>query len=184
MVYRKEMDKKLIFSGYEPREDSKIFRVSIIMFAIIATLSLIVTGCSSHPPAPAPVPQVPSTENVPTSAVETNTSLDYSNKSEVQKTQDQIAQFIVDGSYDNNVTYNTHVGQETVEIKVTTKGDIVTAASVTPVNADHTSQNYINAFNNALPDLVIGKKITEINIPHTVSGSSLTSAAFKNQLEI
>ena len=51
------------------------------------------------------------------------------------------------------------------------------------MNADHTSQNYINAFNNALPDLVIGKKITEINIPHTVSGSSLTSAAFKNQLE-
>ena len=72
MVYRKEMDKKLIFSGYEPREDSKIFRVSIVMFAIIATLSLIVTGCSSHPPAPAAIPQFLS-ENVPTPAVETNT---------------------------------------------------------------------------------------------------------------
>ena len=204
MVYGKKMDKRIdsnngsdkalvpIFSRYnDDSKDTVMFKATLMVFAIFATLSLLITGCSSQQPAaPSPIPQVPTsagnlenTGTTPTPTVEKNVSLDYGNKSEVQKTQDQIAQFIADGAYDDQVTYAYHSGVTTVDIKVTTRNDVVIEASVTGINADRTSEKYITAFNGALPNLVIGKKINEIQIPHTVSGSSLTSAAFAQHLQ-
>ncbi len=101
-------------------------------------------------------------------------------KTSYDKTQQAIATAVADGNYASNVTYQYHSGSETVEIKVSVKGDIITAASVTaqgqptPVTA-----KIVGNFNNALPGLVVGKKITELNLPKNVAGSSLTNAAFQ-----
>lgn len=97
---------------------------------------------------------------------------------------DTIAQAVADGEYSEDVTYAYHSGQETVKIQVTVKDDVITEASVAPdENAANVSIKIIGNFNNALPELVVGKKITELEIPKNVAGSSLTTAAFKGYLE-
>ncbi len=208
MVYGKKMERETsekrrgdelmpvpIFAGRPDAEKNAAFIKNVlIVFALFTTLSLLVVGCSSTPsnntntqsngnvPANTGVPAESSGGVTPLNESK-NVSMDATNKSEIQKTQQAIAQVIADGTYDDTVAYFTHVGQETVEIKVTTQGDVVTDASVTAVNADGMSQRYIGAFNSALPNLVVGKKISDISIPHTVSGSSLTSAAFAQHLQ-
>ncbi len=105
-------------------------------------------------------------------------------KSEIEQNQELITNFIADGTYTNDVTYNYHSGQETINIDITVKDDVVTAASVESVGETHkTSQKYIDGVNAALPELVIGKKINEINLPKQISGSSLTTAALKDHLQ-
>ncbi|MCA9478431.1 MAG: hypothetical protein KC535_04760 [Nanoarchaeota archaeon] len=100
-------------------------------------------------------------------------------KTEVQKTQDTINQLLADGTYSDDVTYRHHDGPETVTISITVENDIVTAASVVGHNPHPVSEKYINALNDALPELVVGKQIDQLDMPTQVSGGSLTTAAFK-----
>ncbi|MBI5222991.1 hypothetical protein HY990_01070 [Candidatus Micrarchaeota archaeon] len=105
------------------------------------------------------------------------------NKTGQQKMQETINQAIADGTYSSNVTYAYHSGSETVNISVTVENDTIKAATVTVGQTNQISTKIINNFNNALPELVVGKKITELNIPKNVAGSSLTTAAFKQYVE-
>lgn len=188
---RKMMPASLFDGRPDEEKNSNFFRTVLMVFALFTTFSLLITGCSSSAPTNTQTTTSSGSGNSNTVNAggvaplneSKNVSMDTNNQSEIQKTHDKIVQLIADGSYDDTVTYFTHVGQESVEIKVATAGDIVTSASVTPVSADRTSTNYISAFNSALPSLVVGKKIGDISIPHTVSGSSLTSAAFANHLK-
>jgi len=170
MIFRTEKKKSNSFAKY-----------TLLLIALLSIASLLIMGCSSKN-------QSVATDNQSKNTLATGQNnqggnvIAADNKSELIKTQNQMAQLIADGTYDNQVSYTTHSGIQTVEIKVTTQNDVVTDASVTSVHADSTSQKYIGAFNSALPKLVIGKKISDIKIPHTVSGSSLTSAAFKKNL--
>ena len=70
-----------------------------------------------------------------------------------------------------------------ISISVTIKDDIVTEASLVGINPNPVSRRYQQAVNDALPDLVIGKRIDEISIPKHISGSSLTTAVLKTYLE-
>lgn len=112
----------------------------------------------------------------------TNTS---DNKTGVEKIEEAVAQAIADGTYTNQVEYAYHSGSEIVTITVKTQKDIVTEARVVPSGGSSSpvSIRIINKFNDALPDLVVGKKITELNIPKNVAGSTLTTAAFKSYVE-
>lgn len=125
----------------------------------------------------------PVNDTVMTNTNWTNTS---DNKSGAQKIEEAVAQAIADGTYVDQVEYAYHSGSEIVTITVKTQKDIVTEASVVPAagrSSSPTSTRIIGNFNNALPDLVIGKKITELNIPRNVAGSTLTTAAFKSYVE-
>ncbi len=106
------------------------------------------------------------------------------NKTGYDITQQTIALAVADGTYTKDVTYTYHPGtpmqgNEVVTISVTVKDDVVTAASVKANNPVRMSVRYIEGLNAALPDLVVGKKITELNLPNQIAGSSLTTAAFK-----
>lgn len=104
------------------------------------------------------------------------------NKTGYEQTNETIALAIADGTYTDNVRYAYHSGNTTVGFTVTVENDVVKAASAAPVNADPVSTTIIGNFNSALPELVVGKKISELNIPVNVAGSSLTTAAFKEYI--
>ena len=105
-------------------------------------------------------------------------------KNSTEKVEESVERVVADGTYTNSLQYNYHSGSETVAVKVVVKDDVITETSVSPSeNAHENSKKIITSFNGALPELVVGKKIDELNIPKNVAGSSLTSAAFKAYVE-
>lgn len=108
---------------------------------------------------------------------------DADSKNSQEKVQESVQMAIADGTYAENVFYQSPGGRDMIEISISVKGDVVTAMDITAKDVDGTSQGYINKAKSGLPNLVIGKKITELNIPKNVAGSSLTVAAFKAQIE-
>lgn len=104
-------------------------------------------------------------------------------KSPQEQHNETLAHVVADGVYNTQETYRYHAGTETVNISVTVKDDIITAASVVGNHPNMMSKRYIDGLNGALPDLVVGKRIDEIVIPHNVAGSSLTTAVFRQYVE-
>ncbi len=149
----------------------------IALALCLLLLSLVVSGClSQSQPA-----QSPSAQNS-TWQGSGNVSVGDS-RTGVEKTQATIASIVPDGAYEKTMTYPYHSGNTTVDFRLTVQGDIITSASAEGVNAGNISTMIIGKFNGALPELVVGKKINELNIPKNVAGSSLTTAAFKQYVE-
>ncbi len=140
--------------------------------AAVVLLVSVFAGCASQQPGTQANGSAGST-------IAKNLSVGTETQTSYNKTQAAIANAVADGNYDAAVSYMQPKGQDTVEIKITVANDTITDASVTAVSADPMSARYISNFNSALPGMVVGKKITEINLPHRVAGSSLTSAAFQ-----
>ncbi len=163
-----------------------------ILLPLLALLfvSMLLIGCVNQkqdlptPPKSGEIPKSPdkSIPSVPANITK-NDSMVSENKTGVEKVEQAIASVVPDGTYTDNVTYAYHSGKETIEISITVKDDIITEASIHGFNPQPFSAKMISGVNSALPDLVVGKKITELNIPHQVSGSSLTTAAFKNYVD-
>ena len=90
---------------------------------------------------------------------------------------------VPNGIHEAQEQYAFHAGVNTIDIKVGTKDAVVQNISVAAVgNVDRTSAYYIQAVDAALPDLVVGKRIDQINLPRQVSGSSLTTASVNDYL--
>ena len=105
-------------------------------------------------------------------------------KTGVDKINESIAAAVADGMYSELVTYAYHSGEETVNITIAVKDGVVTEATVSPSeDAAQMSVRIINNFNDALPELVVGKRIDQLDIPKNVAGSSLTTAAFKGYVQ-
>ena len=128
------------------------------------------------PPAKNNAPPAPPSDN---GTVQKKPGIVADNKTGYEKTQQTITQVIADGTYVKEIQYPYHSGNTTVDVKVTVKNDTVTSVSVAGVNADKISMKIIGNFAAALPDLVVGKKISDIKLPRNVAGSSLTSAVFQ-----
>jgi len=105
------------------------------------------------------------------------------NKTGYEQTQATITQAIADGAYAKNLSYEIYGNSDTVEIRLGIKNDVIESASLEIISAGDKSKKYIGNFASALPDLVVGKKITELNLPVQVSGSSITTRAFKQYVE-
>jgi hypothetical protein len=137
------------------------------------------TTTSANQSGNSTIPPVKTNESTMTNTNWTNTS---DNKTGVEKIEQAVAQAIADGTYIDQVEYAYHSGTERVTITVKTEKDIVTQATVVPAgqSSSPVSTRIIGKFNDALPNLVVGKKITELNIPKNVAGSTLTTAAFKS----
>ncbi len=150
-------------------------KTAVVILALAVSLfvlSMVLSGCTS---------QSSSASNQAGNqyligANKTNTT---DTKTGFDKNQTTINAILADGTYSKDVSYNYHSGQDTVEISLTVQNDVVTAVSVKGLNTDPMSTRIIGNFNAALPDLVVGKKINELNLPHNVAGSSLTNAAFQ-----
>ncbi|HYD03922.1 MAG TPA: hypothetical protein VEC16_06520 [Alphaproteobacteria bacterium] len=168
----------------------------LMVLSLIFSAGLLVAGCSN---APTDTPNVPETPDVPAENAEDSGSAANENPTDgtasttgeviVAETKnaadvhDETLAAVADGTYVENVNYMSPGGMDTIEITVVVENDIVTDAEIKPVVADPKSQTFIAKVNAALPDLVIGKKITELDLPEQISGSSLTSAAFAKQIE-
>jgi uncharacterized protein with FMN-binding domain len=82
-----------------------------------------------------------------------------------------------DGTYTARGDYTSPGGASAVDVKLTLKGDTVTALTVTPKAENPTAKGYEGAFASGVGPKVIGKKLTDLNVTK-VSGSSLTSQGF------
>ncbi len=145
--------------------------------AVMVLTGIILAGClgsqaTGTPAAGAAITPAPGLAATITPATtDTKTGADKVNAS--------IQAAVADGTYTNIVSYAYHSGVDNVNISVTVQKGIITAASVTGIDTDPMSTRIIGNFNNALPSLVVGQPISQINLPHNVAGSSLTSAAFQ-----
>jgi len=104
-------------------------------------------------------------------------------KTAQEKTEEIITNLVADGTYEDNVTYRYHSGPETFHITLTLQNDVVIEAAMSTESTNKVSLKFIGGVKDSLPELVIGKKINEINLPKQISGSSLTTAALKGYLE-
>jgi uncharacterized protein with FMN-binding domain len=86
-----------------------------------------------------------------------------------------------DGTYTAPGTYVSPGGTEHISVKLTLKSNVVTAVSVTTVQADPTAASYERLFEGGISAAVVGKNINTLNVG-VVAGSSLTSMGFTSAL--
>lgn len=87
-----------------------------------------------------------------------------------------------DGSYTATGTYDSPGGPQSIDVKVTLAGGVVTDSSVTQHPTDDEASDYQSRFVSGYKSQVVGKKITEINLTR-VAGSSLTPIGFNSALD-
>ena len=176
------------------QENSTIKKYGHVLAVLLVSLSLLAVSCTvakQNAQQPSQDSFQQSADVVSQNSVQKNASSEIvieDKKPVQQQTGEKIAQLIADGTYTKDVGYNYHSGHETITISVTVKDDVVTDASITSHNPNMMGPNmvsarYIGGVRDALPDLVIGKKIDQITIPRQVSGSSLTSGALRAYLQ-
>lgn len=86
-----------------------------------------------------------------------------------------------DGSYTEQGTYSSPGGQEVISVNLVIASDAVKAVTVKTVKADPTAAQYEAKFIGGIGDVVVGKKIDDLNVTN-VAGSSLTSQGFDDAL--
>lgn len=87
-----------------------------------------------------------------------------------------------DGAYTATGSYLSPGGEESVDVEVTLKDDVITDAKVNPHPASSTSTQYQGEFVANFKPLVVGKDISEVRLSR-VAGSSLTSGGFNEALD-
>lgn len=136
--------------------------LSIIGGIIVVIAGII--GYTSMDKAPA----TDTTTNEPSPSTDTTTTPSASSTSTYK-----------DGTYDVQGNYVSPGGAETVGVKLTIKGDVVTDAVFTTQATLPGSVNFQNQFAAGYKQYVIGKKLDEVNVGK-VSGSSLTPKGFND----
>ena len=86
-----------------------------------------------------------------------------------------------DGTYTEPGTYTSPGGTEHIQVKLTLAKNIITAITVTTVQADPTATGYEHMFEGGISAATVGKNIDTLNIG-VVAGSSLTSMGFNQAL--
>ncbi len=87
-----------------------------------------------------------------------------------------------DGDYNSDGSYVSPGGQETINVALTLKANVVTAITVKTVKADPTATQYEAMFVAGISKVVVGKTLDSLAVTK-VSGSSLTSQGFDKALE-
>ena len=87
-----------------------------------------------------------------------------------------------DGTYSATGSYQTPGGQESIGVKVTLAGGVITDAEVTKQGKTGEAQEYQSDFVAGFKSQVVGKKASEVSLSR-VAGSSLTSRGFNDALD-
>ena len=174
----------------EQEKDSKVIKTLLGVMAVLLCFSVLVAGCAQTAP----------TQDIQSNQQETTDPEDNTDETEVdtqdvemqredtqtqeEKNDAQIQQFLEDGVHTQEITYSNPSGADTFELTYTTEGDVITEISLTPVGEPHqVSLGKMEAVDGALPDLVVGKNIADIQLPKNVAGSSLTSGAVQKHFD-
>ena len=86
-----------------------------------------------------------------------------------------------DGTYTATGSYQTPGGIESIGVKVSLSGGVITDAQVTKQGKTGEAQEYQGEFVSNFKPQVVGKKITEVKLDR-VAGSSLTSGGFNDAI--
>lgn len=87
-----------------------------------------------------------------------------------------------DGDYEGKGRYPNPGGTSDLDVKLTLKGNEVTALNVTPEATNGTSKQYQTQFAGGVAEQVVGKSLDELDVSK-VAGSSLTSEGFSQAIE-
>lgn len=87
-----------------------------------------------------------------------------------------------DGTYSVVGNYVSPGGPREVNVSVTLKGDVITDSTFEGIASDATSKRFQTEFASGYKQLVVGKKIDEVQLTK-VAGSSLTPKGFTDALE-
>jgi uncharacterized protein with FMN-binding domain len=87
-----------------------------------------------------------------------------------------------DGSYTAEGTYQSPADLEHVTVTVTLKDGVITDTVFAGTSPVGKSQRYMDTFSSDYKPLVVGKKLSDVQLTK-VSGSSLTPIGFNNALE-
>lgn len=104
-------------------------------------------------------------------------------KNIADETQETLISLIPDGLYSADKEYYQPKGKDVVKIEFKIKDNIVEDAKIFSIKVHPESEKYINRVNDALPNLVVGKKLNEIKLPDKISGASTTTRVVQNYLE-
>lgn len=99
------------------------------------------------------------------------------------KEEQKLAQIMEDGTYVEDVSYDSPAGVEQFKFTLTVENDVVEAANIEIIKGSSTARNFVSKIDKELQTLMVGKSIDEISLPKRISGSSLTSAAVAKQFE-
>jgi hypothetical protein len=91
----------------------------------------------------------------------------------------QAAVVYKDGSYSSVGNYMSPGGSEQIDLTLTLKDGVITEANFLPKAERPMSLRFQNQFATGYKELVVGKKIDEVNLTK-VSGSSLTPKGFND----
>ncbi len=163
-----------------PSKDTTNKVVAAVAFVIIvgSVASYSMLGQQTSAPVVTPT-------NVPTTTMSTPTSVMTTVPSTITSVP-STSSAVTLGSYKDGVysvvgNYSSPAGAEQIDVNLTLKDGVVTAAEVTPQATVPLSQRFQGQFVSGYKAYVIGKKIDEISITK-VSGSSLTPKGFADAL--
>ena len=162
-----------------PSKDTTNKVVAVVAFVIIvggvASYSMLGQQASTPVVTPSAVPTT--TMSTPTSAM---TVMPVITSVPTTSSTATLGSY-KDGVYTVVGNYTSPGGPEHIDVNLTLKDGVVTAAEVTPQATLPMSQRFQGLFVSGYKEYVIGKKIDEISITK-VSGSSLTPKGFADAL--
>ncbi len=88
----------------------------------------------------------------------------------------------MDGTYQQNGTYNSPAGVDTVGVSLTIKDDVVTAVNVSVLATNEGSIYFQQLFADGIASFVVGKPLEDLTGVSVVNGSSLTPTGFNQAL--
>lgn len=132
------------------------------------------------------VETVPSTELPSETGTPGTGSMESETKTVVPETketkEEPVSLLYKDGTYSKQGTYQSHAGDESIEITLVLKSDTVSEVQIVS-NAEHdVSKKMQGLFIAGINAEVVGKKINELSVGK-VNGSSLTGNGFNQALE-
>jgi hypothetical protein len=86
-----------------------------------------------------------------------------------------------DGTYTATARYNSPGGVQSITVKLTIAGNIVTDSSLQQTATEREDEQYQGAFESEYKSNVVGKKISELSLSR-VAGASLTNDGFNSAL--
>jgi uncharacterized protein with FMN-binding domain len=138
---------------------------NIVRAGAAALAGLAVAGCTPVPGGAGPTSTGPST----------SASQPPSGSQSAPAGPPASAGQYADGEYEATGPYGSQ--QSSIGVKLTLDGGVVTAVQVTPNATDPTSLDYQKRFAEAVPAVVVGRPIDEINV-QKLAGSSGTPVGF------
>lgn len=159
--YPRLFTKTTNFSYYMLSPSLMIAQKSILSVLSLATLASCTPSGGNQTVETTPTP----TQPTPRVATVTNTLAISKNVTKAQE-----------------VNYTSPAGPESMKASITTNDGIITEASITPLATNPISLKLQGAFAKDISGKVVGKAIKDLQVD-TVSGASLTSAAFNEFLK-